>query len=426
MVCKMIITKGSYHSFKVSIPEGFTPLTVIGGYIRDWSTNEDNALLTIEFTQAISSAVDFTITFNKQYKDKEVIPFSFSSLQGVKRLKGFVSISPLTGVDISVSNVADLEKVDADGIPSALKDIGDPLPLYSYRYLAQPVSITLTPERHQQAAMESSVIKEMDVTLTLARQGEIKTDCSLSVLNLGLNNLSLKTAPDSVVRNVRVNDMLITPVKGENPDTLLIRLPQSRTRTSRVSLEYVTGGQALLKKQTRVLPLPLVDMPVDEMGVLVQLPEEYNIELLSTDVFKETAPPEINEQQPAKTEMIWYKKDELPPDAPEEVRALFVAIESYYVDWNAYPPILDHLTKSIRYIDPSLLKQIKTKYTFERVGPNNYRIGYEKPVPMKIEMAKKAREGTYFSARLLRGDEYRMDELLTLKAKIFIKGKGWF
>ena len=425
-ICKCIIREGSLHSFTLSVPHGFKPSNIEGRDVRDWSVDSDGKKLKIELKSAQKNDVNFIAVFAKQYTNKEVIPINFPAIQGEKRLKGFVTITPLTGVNINTQNPKNMQNISIEEIPMSMKETTDPTPLMAYSYLSQPVSLTLIPERYEKAAVENNFVEKMDVFLAFSKQGEVKTDITMDVLSADENWVSVRVLPGAVVRSAKVDDLDVSPAVGDSSDKLMIRIPRSKTQTSKVSLSYVIPGDSFKKKLKMNLPIPQIFLPINELGLLIKLPEGYGIDLLSRDVFQKSDPPMKQQVKGKASETVWYYKDNLPPAVEPEIRSLFTAVESFYVDNNVYPSSLDTLGGPVNYVRPELLPQMRQKYKLEKLGNNNFRVGVEKPVKSGAPSEFTFEQGIYYKATLLRGDEAKMKNLLTVKVNIYKIGKGLF
>ena len=422
--CEPIVRQSRIHSFKLSVPEGFRTEWVEGKDVQDWSLLPETNDINVELKHGIKEKTVFTAVFRRNYSVDQEIPTKLPVIYDSKRIRGFVAVLPNAAIVVSATEPSNLEELNITEVPLSMEL--ETQPKFAYSYLEQPASIVLRTERLVMASMENSIIEKMGVVLTFSKHGEVKTDLTMEVRNNDFDSLVVQVGSKAAVRKAQVNGFDISPAIGENEDSLLIPVPKSKGKSSNISLSYLTKDVALEKDLKLKVPMPLVFLPIDEIGLFIILPEGYEAELHKNDIFEKALTPMKLQSQYYSDKMAWYQGPEGFSDGkvPDEVRKIATAMETYYVDNNAYPGSLDNLTKHVPYLGRGDYERVKGKYQLETDHSRSYRIGYMSQVPGKSEEVTVGGEGGYYyKASLLRGDKERMKKLL--EVWINIDKKGW-
>jgi len=170
---------------------------------------------------------------------------------------------------------------------------------------------------------------------------------------------------------------------------------------------------------------------VDEVLLQVVPPQGYEVELLSDRVFQPVAPPSLEDLPAPETRVYWLTgpggEGTIPQKQAEyEMKKIAVALETYYIDHNAYPPVLDPLVGPIAYLKAD--RSAIGRYVYETDGLSGWKLGVELPYRPDETVGEKVTEGVHFEAKLLRDDPkgLTLEEMLEVKVRLIRKRRGWF
>jgi hypothetical protein len=428
-----LVQQGFLQFFDISDVPGFRLESVTGRYVRDWTTDPETGLVRVILTSPERGKVAFSANFRKTYRDGEVIPIRISEIRDPKRLRGFVTVQPQTSVTVTAADPQNLESLDPSEIPLSMQTSGGGGALYAYRYLDQPVSLTLDVERFEGIDMEESIVRNMLTRLTYSLQGSVRSESTMEILNTHLDRLSFRIGEGATVREARLSDAPVTPAPGDEPGSILMPVPRSKTKVSRALLDYLVTGEPLGKRRDAVLPIPEVPLPIDHLLVQVIPPAGYEVELLSEGVFHQVPPPKLEDMPAPETDIHWLTgpggEGSIPSKQVEQkMKKIAVALETYYIDHNTYPPRLQNLTTPIDYVKAD--KSILEGYVYETdaLGLSVWKLGVELPSYPEDRTGRKIEEGTYFEAKLLRDEPEGMTlgEMLSVEVRLSRKSRGLF
>lgn len=424
--CECTVQQGVLHAFQFSMPPGFQLEAVAGATVRDWIVSPEGDRLEVVLRSAERQKAIFTLNYRRNYEDRELIPIALPEISGPKRFRGFVSVTPQTSVRVKVEGLEGLEALDPAEVPLAMKTELDLAPLFAYRYLEQPGALHLLVERFEKARVETTRIDKMLVALRFSPQGIIETELVLELRNTDLDMLPVEVFPEASLRTSELDGLPRDPALGEGANTLLYSVPKSRTKQTTIHLAYLLPGEPLGRGRALELPIPKVALPIDEFGLLVSLPEEYEAHLASRALLERSPQLPVARLPKSMVELAWVEGPGGSPKAappPPEVRQIAQALETYYIDNNAYPPHLRLLTTPVAHISPGY--PFWEKYKYEVNYLESWRLGYEKREVSDEEGKISLGEGAYYTASYLRGDEARLRELLTVRAKIQKRQAGF-
>ena len=212
----------------------------------------------------------------------------------------------------------------------------------------------LTTERLQKAIVETSVIKKMHVSLNFTTQGIITTELIVGLINADTILLKVDIGSGATLRLCTVNGSVVDPALGDNSGTLLIPVPKSRSTESTLQLSYLLDGQPIQDGLRLDLPLPQIELPIDEMGILLCPPPQYSVDLKKPGLFQVAKAPNSIQLTRKDIKINWMNSDKrpIPSDAPPRIRELITALETYYIDNNSYAPNFSNLTTPIAHLPP--------------------------------------------------------------------------
>lgn len=110
------------------------------------------------------------------------------------------------------------------------------------------------------------------------------------------------------------------------------------------------------------------------------------------------------------------------------MRKIAVALETYYIDHNRYPPSLQNLTGPINYLEGEKVALGKYAYETDAQGLSAWKLGVELPYYPEQESAERREQGVYFEGRLLRDDPEGMslEDMLKVEVRLTKKRGGLF
>jgi len=413
------VSQGALHSFDLSLPPGFQLEAVTGNTVRDWSLLPEGKGIRVVLRRAEKAKAIFSLNFRRNYESEQAIAIELPEIADAKRIRGFVSVSPQSAVRVVASNQKGLEALDPGRVPASMKGDLDVAPLLAYRYLAQPAALTLTPERFEKAEVETTRIEKMLVALKFASQNTLQTQMVLNLRNTDADMLAVEVPGDISIRKCEIDGFSIEPALGEKPGTLLFPAPKSRTKITIIDLEYLSSIEPLGRGRKMELPIPKVSLPIDELGLLLSVPEGYEERLPDKGLLEPSKEMPVAQIPEHLMDLEWLEGPiGRPQGAPKEVQDIVVALETYYIDNNAYPPTLNALTEPVVHLkDPS--PRFWEKYKYDTNYLATWRLGYED----SLAGAKQTREvplgtGSYYKAVYLRGDKAALRNLLTVRAEI--------
>jgi len=417
--CECTISQGAIHTFDLTQPEGFNLEAVSGDEVQDWSVSPDKSRVQVVLRRPERQKAIFSIKYRRNYEDREKLAIQFPVIADPKRFRGFVAVTPQTAIGISMESTENLEPLEAGQVPTVLTGQTGAAPLFAYRFLEQPASLSLTTQRYEIAQVETTLIKSMIVALKYTAQGTLQTDLFIEVKNTLLDMLPVEVFPDISIRECEIDGLPMEPARGETENTLLFPIPKSQNSTTTILLSYLSDCKPLSALRAVDLPIPKVTIPVDELGLLLSVPAPYRIALAPTGPFEPSQEIPLARLPERMVEKDWISGPSGDPGAKysDELRRIAVAMETYYIDNNSYPPSLLNLTTPVVHLSdaPSNLAQ---KYVFEADPLSEWRVGFERTKLSGQKAERKMGEGVFYKASFLRGTPETIKQRLAAKAEI--------
>ncbi len=328
-------------------------------------------------------------------------------------------MNPQTAIRVNMESTENLEPLEAGQVPTVLTGQTGAAPLFAYRFLEQPASFSLSTSRYELAKVETTMIKSMIVALKYTAQGTLQTDLFIEVKNTLLDMLPVEVFPDISIRECEIDGIRVEPARGETENTILFPIPKSQNSTTTILLSYLSDCKPLSALRSVDLPIPKVTIPVDELGLLLSVPAPYRIALAPTGPFEPSQEIPVARLPERMVEKDWISGPSGDPGAryTDELRRIAVALETYYIDNNAYPPSLLNLTTPVVHLSdaPSNLAQ---KYVFEADPLNEWRVGFERTKLSGQKTERRMGEGVYYKASFLRGTPETIRQRLAARAEI--------
>lgn len=417
--CECTISQGAIHTFELTQPEGFNLEAVSGDEVRDWTVSPDKSRIQVVLRRPERQKAFFSIKYRRNYEDREKLAIQFPVIGDPKRFRGFVAVNPQTAIRVNVESTENLEPLDAGQVPTVLTGQTGAAPLFAYRFLEQPASFRLTTQRYEIAQVETTLIKSMIVALKYTAQGTLQTELFIEVKNTLLDMLPVEVFPDISIRECEIDGLPMEPARGETENTLLFPIPKSQNSTTTILLSYLSDCKSLSALRAVDLPIPKVTIPVDELGLLLSAPAPYRIALAPTGPFEQSQEIPVARLPERMVERDWISGPSRDPGGKysDELRRIAVAMETYYIDSNTYPPSLLNLTTPVIYLSdaPSNLAQ---KYAYEADPLSEWRVGFERTKLSAQRTERKMGEGVYYKASFLRGTPETISQQLAARAEI--------
>ncbi len=417
--CECTISQGAIHTFELTQPQGFNLEAVSGDEVQDWSVSPDKSRVQVVLRRPEREKAIFSIKYRRNYEDREKLAIQFPVIADPRRFRGFVAINPQTAIRVNVESTENLQTLEAGQVPTVLTGQTGAAPLFAYRFLEQPASLSLTTQRYEIAQVESTLIKSMIVALKYTAQGTLQTDLFIEVKNTLLDLLPVEVLPNISIRECEIDGLPMEPARGETENTLLFPIPKSQNSTTTILLSYLSDCKPLGALRAVDLPIPKVTIPVDELGLLLSVPAPFRIALAPTGPFEPSQEIPVARLPERMVEKDWISgpSGDLGGKYSDELRRIAVALETYYVDNNSYPPSLLNLTTPVVHLSdaPSNLAQ---KYAYEADPLSKWRVGFERTRISDQKTERKMGEGVYYKASFLRGTPESIKQRLAARAEI--------
>ncbi|MCY3023707.1 MAG: hypothetical protein NTW87_32400, partial [Planctomycetota bacterium] len=133
------IERNEEDAFRVRVPTDMRLLSVKGGNIREWNT-ENNVLL-VKLHSAVKDSYALALRFERVLTTTpEKLEVPFPAVLGVLREDGYITVAQEAALRLRVESSGGLSQIDPRELPEALKRANL---LACFRYLAQPVTLAL-------------------------------------------------------------------------------------------------------------------------------------------------------------------------------------------------------------------------------------------------------------------------------------------
>lgn len=417
-----LISQGAVHTFRLTLPPEFQLENVSGTSVRDWTLDPEGKAIEVTLHHAEREKTIFTLNWRRNYRDAEEIPVQLPEISGPRRFRGFLSISPQASVRIQVTSPQNLEVLEPSEVPQMMRGDLDQAPPFAYRYLEQPASLTVSAVRYEKARIESNRVERLLASLEFSAQGTIRTDVILNLRNTEFDMLPLYLPAHTALLSCQVNGLSVNPVIGDQPENLLVPVLRSPSQLSSIQLSYLTSGIPLERAGTVALPIPRITLPIDEAGIGLTIPPDFEVNLVSSDLFQRTTgvpPVEVQSIGGIAGRLEWVDNDANSPrreGVPKEVQDIAVALETYYVDNNSYPPQLQALVQPYQYMHPQ--SSFWEKYHYETDYLGTWKIGFASTAQRTTSKQIALTGDVHYAASYLRGSPEEILNHLDLKVRI--------
>jgi hypothetical protein len=282
------IANAPVKELRLRVPAEFKNVEISGANLR--SREQDGDGWRVELQSPVRGFYTLTVTWDEPRAEKtSALNLAGISADGVERETGLLAISAKAPLQVSESNTADLQHMDAGDFPDWAGSPDNTMAL-AYRYVRPDYKLALDVRRFDEAEVLQALVDSAQFTSVVADDGQMMTEMSLSVRNNGRQFLEVALPAGASVWSAFVAGQPVRPSLRDGK--LLLPIEQSGADDGAVSVEltYVGTNAFPGAKGPVGFTSPQFDVPLKNARWEVYLPPDYDYENFSGTMTREVAP----------------------------------------------------------------------------------------------------------------------------------------
>lgn len=266
---------------RARIPDGATLLDVEGAGIRDWSVEDGE--LTVELNYAAEGSYNLTLSLEKVVGEGSAntsVPIPVPL--GVERSKGWVGVESRGNLEIEPGTVSRATPVDVRALPAAILGITDQPVLLGYKYLGDDAALPLVITQHAEVDVLVTLLDQTRARTMWTPDGRQLTSVTYQVRNNRKQYLRLGLPAGAELWSAAVGGRAVQPAQDAD-GRVLVPLVRSQAQGGALAafevevvyVEDAPAAEAGTGRFSAVLPTP--DVPSTYVAWTVFVPQEAKV-----------------------------------------------------------------------------------------------------------------------------------------------------
>jgi hypothetical protein len=323
------IANAPVKEFRLRVPAEFRNVEINGANIRSRSQNGD--VRVIELQSKTRGIYQLIVTWDQPRTKTNVLSLAGISAEGVERETGLFAIIAKKPLQVSESEVSDLQRVDLSDFPD-WAGRPDETTALAYRYVRPGYRLAVKTQRFNEAEVLQALVDDTRLTTVVADDGQTMTDMTLSVRSNGKQFLGVELPSGAKVWSAFVAGQPVRPSLENGKLLLPIQQSGADDGVISVNLTYV-GTNSFPKKHGEIgFVSPKFDVPLKNARWELYLPPDYSYDDYKGTMSRETAPAKASQPASVNFSLMDYsqmerankasQKEELRKDVVEVKRKL--------------------------------------------------------------------------------------------------------